>query len=99
MKTATVRSDIVAGQSAVSGTHPGRVPAPGAAALGERRATWPIALDPFWAGVAVISAGVLAFLLAQLQAWPPHEDETLALFVGRQPLGDLFDTVLGERGG
>src|SRR5205823_5152010 len=32
-------------------------------------------------------------------AWPPHEDETLALFVGRQSFGDLLGTVLGERGG
>jgi hypothetical protein len=54
---------------------------------------------PFRLGVAGAAAGVAAFLLAQLHAWPPHEDETLALFVGDQPLGDLFDTVLGERGG
>ena len=39
------------------------------------------------------------FLLHQLHAWQPHEDETLALFVGRQPLGSLFETVLEERGG
>jgi hypothetical protein len=32
-------------------------------------------------------------------AWPPHEDETLALFVGRQSLGRLLDIVLEERGG
>ena len=38
-------------------------------------------------------------MLVQLSGWPPHEDETLPLFVGRQPLGDLFDVVLGERGG
>jgi hypothetical protein len=53
----------------------------------------------FRLGVGAASAGVLAFLLAQLHAWPPHEDETLALFIGRKPLGELFDTVLGERGG
>jgi hypothetical protein len=39
------------------------------------------------------------FLLARLTAWPPHEDETLALFVGRRSLGDLFHTVQTERGG
>ncbi len=39
------------------------------------------------------------FLVVQLSGWPPHEDETLPLFVGRQPLGGLFDIVLGERGG
>ncbi len=53
----------------------------------------------FLAGVAVLTAGVAAFLLVQLSGWPPHEDETLPLFVGRQPLGGLFDIVLGERGG
>src|SRR3990172_3515554 len=54
---------------------------------------------PFWLGVGVVAAGVTAFLLAQLHSWPPHEDETLALFIGQKPLGNLFDTVLGERGG
>jgi hypothetical protein len=53
----------------------------------------------FLAGVATCTAAVAAFLLVQLSAWPPHEDETLPLFVGRQPLGDLFDIVLGKRGG
>jgi len=43
--------------------------------------------------------GALSFLLVQLTAWPPHEDETLALFVGRQSLPHLFHTVLGQRGG
>ena len=42
---------------------------------------------------------VAVFLLVQLSAWPPHEDETLPLFVGRQPIDDLFDIVLGKRGG
>jgi 4-amino-4-deoxy-L-arabinose transferase-like glycosyltransferase len=32
-------------------------------------------------------------------AWPPHEDETLALFVGRESLHGTLETVLGERGG
>jgi hypothetical protein len=53
----------------------------------------------FLAGVAACTAAVGAFLLIQLSGWPPHEDETLPLFVGRQPLGDLFDIVLGKRGG
>ena len=52
-----------------------------------------------WLGVAGCTAAVGAFLLVQLTAWPPHEDETLALFVGRKSLPGLFDTVLGERGG
>jgi 4-amino-4-deoxy-L-arabinose transferase-like glycosyltransferase len=41
-------------------------------------------------------AGVLGWFL---RAWPPHEDETLALFVGRGSFGDLLHTVIGERGG
>ena len=53
----------------------------------------------FVAGVAACTGAVAAFLLVQLSAWPPHEDEALPLFVGRQPLGALFDIVLGRRGG
>ena len=39
------------------------------------------------------------FLLLRLTVWPPHEDETLVFFVSRRPLGDVLDTVLGDRGG
>src|SRR6185312_8247309 len=53
----------------------------------------------FVAGFVACMAAVAVFLLVQLSAWPPHEDETLPLFVGRQPLGGLFDIVLGKRGG
>src|SRR5687768_6518023 len=53
----------------------------------------------FRVGVAALSAGVGAFLLLRLTAWPPHEDETLVLFVGRGSLSSLAETVLGERGG
>jgi Dolichyl-phosphate-mannose-protein mannosyltransferase len=53
----------------------------------------------FVGGVAAVTAAAAVFLLVQLMAWPPHEDETLPLFVGRQPLGGLFDIVLGRRGG
>jgi hypothetical protein len=53
----------------------------------------------FSAGVATCAAAVAAFLLVRITAWPPHEDETLALFVGRGSLGSLAHTVLGERGG
>jgi hypothetical protein len=49
--------------------------------------------------VAACATGVAAFLLARLTAWPPHEDETLALFVGRDSLPGMLDTVLGQRGG
>ena len=33
-----------------------------------------------WLGVGGVTAAAAAFLLHQLMAWPPHEDETLALF-------------------
>ena len=50
-------------------------------------------------GVAGIAAATAAFLFHQLLAWPPHEDETLPLFVGRHPLDGVFQVVLEERGG
>ena len=50
-------------------------------------------------GVAAIVAVVAGFLFHQLLAWAPHEDETLALFVGRHPLDELFGIVLEDRGG
>jgi hypothetical protein len=53
----------------------------------------------FGLGVAACTAAVGVFLIVQLTAWPPHEDETLALFVGRSSVGGLFDIVLGQRGG
>jgi hypothetical protein len=51
------------------------------------------------AGVAAVTAVAAAFLLHQLMAWPPHEDETLALFVGRDSLGGVLDHVTRDRGG
>jgi hypothetical protein len=53
----------------------------------------------FRVGTASCTVAVAAFLFVQLQAWPPHEDETLALFIGRKSLGGLLHTVLGQRGG
>ncbi|HUP32756.1 MAG TPA: hypothetical protein VM184_06950 [Gaiellaceae bacterium] len=53
----------------------------------------------FGLGVAAIALPAAAFLVHQLLAWPPHEDEALPLFLGRHPLGDLFQVVLEERGG
>src|SRR5918999_925742 len=53
----------------------------------------------FRIGVAGCTAAVAAFLLARLTAWPPHEDEVLALYVGGGSFDELLDTVLGERGG
>ena len=48
-------------------------------------------------GLCTVAAG--AFAAIQRSAWPPHEDETLALFVGRGSLHNVLQTVLGERGG
>ena len=50
-------------------------------------------------GVAALAVATAAFLFHQLLAWPPHEDETLPLFIGRHPLDELFQVVLEERGG
>lgn len=61
-------------------------------------AEW-VGVRAFALGVAACTAAVAAFLGARLSSWPPHEDETLALFVGREHLGGLFGVVLGERGG
>ena len=50
-------------------------------------------------GSAAIAVAAAAFLLHQLMAWPPHEDETLALFVGRDSLAGVVEHVTRERGG
>ena len=50
-------------------------------------------------GVAAIAITASAFLLHQLMAWPPHEDEALALFVGRDSLTGVVEHVTRERGG
>jgi mannosyltransferase len=52
-----------------------------------------------WIGVTAIAAAATGFLLHQLMAWPPHEDETLALFVGRDSLGGVLEHVTRDRGG
>ena len=62
-------------------------------ALAELRRRW------FELGVALCAVGVGVFLTVQLTAWPPHEDEALALFIGRKSLPGLLDTVLDQRGG
>jgi hypothetical protein len=53
----------------------------------------------FRIGVGVVALGLAATVLALLDRRPPHEDETLVLFVGRGSLGDVLRTVLGHRGG
>ena len=49
--------------------------------------------------LAALTLAPAVFLALRLTAWPPHEDEVLALFVGRHPLDELFGVVLDERGG
>ncbi len=58
-----------------------------------------LAISWYAAGVTVVTATAAAFLLHQLMAWPPHEDETLALFVGRDSLLGVVEHVTRERGG
>ena len=53
----------------------------------------------FWRGTALLTAALAGVLGWFLRAWPPHEDEALALFVGRGSLGHVLRTVLFERGG
>src|SRR5438309_8548209 len=53
----------------------------------------------FALGVAGCAVAVGVFLVSRLNMWPPHEDEALALFVGRDSLGGLLGTVTGDRGG
>ena len=85
---------MLAGSTVATGTREEGVPtADGRLAAVTRR------VDGFDLGVGAITAGLAAFLLLRLHALPPHEDETLAFFVSRRPLGEVLETVLGERGG
>jgi hypothetical protein len=68
----------------------GAAPAPPLLDLDARR---------FLRAVSLLAGAVALVLLVQLRAWPPHEDETLALYVGQESLRGLLETVLGERGG
>jgi hypothetical protein len=73
------------------------------AARRPRRVSRPSPVELLDRGYGAIVAGCVAavgaFLALRLMAWPPHEDETLALYVGGGSFGDLVDIVLGERGG
>jgi 4-amino-4-deoxy-L-arabinose transferase-like glycosyltransferase len=64
-----------------------------------RAATGELDRRLFVGGVSAITAAVAVFLFVQLDKWPPHEDETLPLFVGRHSLSGAFDIVLAKRGG
>lgn len=52
-----------------------------------------------WIGVTGVTLITALFLFHQLMAWPPHEDETLALFVGRDTLPGVVEHVTRDRGG
>src|SRR3954469_19843935 len=58
-----------------------------------------VKVDGFRAATGVLTAVVAGVLAWLLELWPPHEDEALALFVGRGSLGDVLPAVLAERGG
>src|SRR4051812_11370777 len=58
-----------------------------------------VKVDAFRAATGVLTAVVAGVLGWLLGLWPPHEDEALALFVGRGSLGDVLHTVVAERGG
>ena len=69
---------------------------PRAAALSVRAF---VVAHAFWLGVAGVCVAASAFLVHQLMAWAPHEDETLAMFVGRDNFGGVIEHVTRERGG
>ena len=73
--------------------------AAGRRAVSHRPRDFDVGERTFRVGVGACTTAVAAFLLARLTAWPPHEDETLALFVGRDSFPGMLDTVLGQRGG
>src|SRR6266513_700186 len=58
-----------------------------------------VKVDAFRAATGILTAVVAGVLAWLLELWPPHEDEALALFVGRGSLGDVLHTVVAERGG
>ena len=58
-----------------------------------------VKLDVFRAATGVLAAVVAGVLGWLVSLWPPHEDEALALYVGRGSLGDVLHTVVVERGG
>lgn len=58
-----------------------------------------LSLRWFWIAAGALSAALAAVLALYLNTWPPHEDEALALFTGRESLPDVVDTVIAQRGG
>src|SRR5437764_3782424 len=53
----------------------------------------------FWAFVAADAVALAVVLAVYLRTWPLHEDEALALFVGRSSLPHVLHTVVAVRGG
>jgi hypothetical protein len=53
----------------------------------------------FWTATGIVTAAVAVVLALFVRTWPPHEDEGLALFLGRGSLGNVVHTVITERGG
>jgi 4-amino-4-deoxy-L-arabinose transferase-like glycosyltransferase len=53
----------------------------------------------FAAGIALTASTLAAALGVFIHAWPPHEDETLALFIGRGSFPSVLHEVIAERGG
>jgi hypothetical protein len=85
---------MLAGGSGAPGTRDAGVPA---SPRRGRAFSW--AGDGFWVGVGAVAVGLGAFLLLRLHALPPNEDEVLAFFISHGSLGEVLETVLGERGG
>jgi hypothetical protein len=56
-------------------------------------------VDAFWPATAAVAAALAGVLGWFLRTWPPHEDEALALFVGRGSLGHVLRTLVADRGG
>jgi mannosyltransferase len=79
---------------------PGEAPGTALGSGVSRAAALPeIGRRPFALGIGACVLALALFSVLRVGARPPHEDETLALFVGRDSLPGLLHSVLGERGG
>jgi hypothetical protein len=58
-----------------------------------------VKVDAFQAATGALTLAVACALGWLVHLWPPHEDEALALFVGRGSPGDVLHTVIAQRGG
>jgi Dolichyl-phosphate-mannose-protein mannosyltransferase len=64
-----------------------------------RATAWDLTPRAFAIATGLTSAAVATVLAVFIERWPPHEDETLALFVGRGSLPHVLHTVIAQRGG